>query len=138
VAVAAAIAWWRRRPPFQRVPDGDVDDGARAVAVALADRILAAWREGRFESLGDEAADRLRASLDPDRQRRAFEGIQQVFGEYVSASWTEAWTALEEPGARIHRLRAVFSAGDPEVRVVLDDGGKLTGFWVKHWRADLS
>lgn len=138
-AAGAAAAWllWRRSA-YRRVGESDVDPDARASAESLATRLLSEWRDGRHEPLGDEANERMRESLHPDAQREAYEAVRNEFGDFESVDYVETVAPRNGASLRVYRFRGTFTgATRPEVRVVLDGDGKLSGLWVKPWSASV-
>jgi len=134
-----AAAWFAlRRSKYAKVPDDEVDADARAEAEKLASGILGAWKEERFEGLGEDSAEPLRTKLDADRQREAHGAVKEAFGDYEALEYVETWKPRNGAALRIYRFRGTFSgAARPEVRVVLDAQRRLSGFWVKAWATEV-
>jgi hypothetical protein len=138
IAGAAAVIFAIRRSAYRKVADDDVDSDGRSEAERMGNAILTAWKEDRFDALGDDASDTLRAKLDADKQRQAHDAMKDAFGEYESLEYVETWKPKNGASLRIYRFRGTFSgAARPEVRVVLDGQKRLSGFWVKAWATDV-
>lgn len=122
---------------FQKLPESKVDAGMKSVAKRIATNILEAQRDGRFEPLGGEATAAMRSALTPEKQKETCESIKGMFGDFQSIEYVETHVPTDGSQLVIYRFRGHFSKSRarPEIRVVMDDKGKLAGFWIKPWRA---
>jgi len=115
------------------------DPSEQAMAERIAVQLLKGWSEGRFEPLGDEFTQEMRTKLSPEAQKQGHAATAAMFGEFQSLEYVE--TAPVGP-YRAYRFKGTFtkSQGDarPEVRVIVDDQGKVGGFWCRPWTADLA
>jgi hypothetical protein len=120
----------------RKIPESDVDPGQKAAAIKIASKIYEGCRDGRYESLGDEAIAEMRDALTPDKQKKTCAQIQSQFGDYKSMDYAETW---KQKGANVYRFKGHFSKTEdtPEIRVVLDSDSRLTGFWLKPWSDSL-
>jgi hypothetical protein len=122
---------------FSRVPPDQVDPQRREAAESFAKRYEQTRAQGSFAPLGDEATEDVRTSLTVEKQKAAQQQITAAFGEFESLEYVEAWRANASPESTIYRFRATFTKGKPEIRVVHDEQGKISGFWLKPWRDSL-
>lgn len=123
---------------FEKIAESNVNATMKATAEEIGNDLLVAQREGRFESLGEEATRVMRSKYTPENQKKSYEILMGIVGEYKSMEYAETWVTKEKPLLYIFRFKGEFSKNqNAEVRVVLDGKGKLTGFWVKPWRATL-
>ena len=122
---------------FRKLPESEVDAEMKLVAERIATNILESQRDGRFEPLGDEATAAMRSALTPKKQKEAYETIKGMFGDFQSMEYVETWVPTDGSLLVIYRFKGHFSKSKarPEIRVVMDGEGKLTGFWIKPWRA---
>lgn len=125
-------------PQPQKLAENQVNTVLRDASGAFASSYLERCRAGRFESLGHEATDELRAALTPDKQRLSHAAIAAELGEFQSLVYVETYRLKDEPGSAIFRFRGNFSRGRPEVRVVRDAEGKVSGLWIKPWQDRLN
>jgi hypothetical protein len=120
---------------FRKLPDSEVNASMRASAQDLASRILTSWRDGRFEPLGEEATLALQSGLTPEMQKQSYEQIRGMFGDFQSLEYAETWMPTDGSSLFIFRFKGRFARTEtaPEIRVVLDGEGKLSGLWIKPW-----
>ena len=110
----------------------------RHLAAQLATQILQAHEQGRFEALGpEEATDKFRRAFTAEVQRHSHQQLRQLFGTFESLDFVETRSIENQPHLLIHRFRGRYSTASPEVRVVLDQDGKLTGLWIKPWQEQM-
>ena len=103
-------------------------------AAQLATQILQAHEQGRFEALGPEASEGFRKAFTAEIQRHSYQQLRQLFGTFEGLDFVETHSIESQPNLLIHRFRGRYSTASPEVRVVLDQDGKLTGLWIKPWQ----
>ena len=107
----------------------------RHLAGQLATQILQAHEQGRFEALGpEEATEGFRKDFTAERQRFYHQKSQQLFGTFEGLDFGETRFMENQPHLLAHRFKGRYSTASPEVRVVLDQDGKLDGLWVKPWQ----
>jgi len=124
-------------PRPQKLPEDQVNTALRDASREFANDYLERCKAGRFEVLGNQATDELRAALTPELQQRAHADITSLAGEYRSLTYVETYRIEGEPVTTVFRFRGTFSAGRPEVRVVRDAEGKVSGLWIKPWQDSL-
>ncbi len=124
---------------FSPVPANQVNKAERDKAQQIANSLWSNWRSGKFEPLSDAFTSQMRQAMTPEVQRAAYQQAKQMFGDYKSLSFAEAVTSPILPGGTVYRFRASFSGSSerPEIRVVIDKQGKVGGFWIKPWAAEL-
>ena len=106
-------------------------------AAQLATQILQAHEQGRFEALGPEATEGFRKAFTAEAQRHSYQQIRQLFGTFESLDFVETRSIENQPHLLIYRFRGRYSTASPEVRVVLDQDGKLAGLWIKPWQEQM-
>lgn len=75
----------------------------------------------------------MQAGLTPDVQKKSYQEITGLFGDFKSLRYVESWKPNDGTLLVIHRFKASFtrSPSPPEIRVVLDGNNKLSGLWTK-------
>ncbi len=107
------------------------------LAAQLATQILQAHEQGLFEALGPEATEGFRKAFTAEVQRHSYQQLRQLFGTFEGLDFVETRSIESQPHLLIHRFRGRYSTASPEVRVVLDQDGKLTGLWIKPWQEQM-
>jgi hypothetical protein len=123
---------------FSRLPEGTVDQPERGRAQGFAEKIYRSCGSGHFDPLGDEATNEMRVDLSPAKQKQTCSYVQLTFGDYNSMDYVETWTG--GASVRIYRFKGHFSktSDTPEIRIVVDKKGLVSGFWLKPWSDALS
>ncbi len=121
----------------QTVASAPVQSEQHQLAAQLATQILQAHEQGRFEALGPEAAEGFRKAFTAEIQRHSYQQLRQLFGTFEGLDFVETHSIENQPNLLIHRFRGRYSTASPEVRVVLDQEGKLTGLWIKPWQEQI-
>ena len=109
----------------------------RHLAEQLATQILQAHEQGRFEALGPEATEGFRKAFTAEIQRHSYQQLRQLFGTFEGLDFVETHSIESQPHLLIHRFKGRYSTASPEVRVVLDQDGKLAGLWIKPWQEQM-
>ena len=107
------------------------------LAAQLATQILQAHEQGRFEALGPEATEGFRKAFTAEIQRHSYQQLRQLFGTFEGLDFVETRSIESQPHLLIHRFKGRYSTASPEVRVVLDQDGKLAGLWIKPWQEQM-
>ena len=119
----------------QTVASAPVQSEQHQLAAQLATQILQAHEQGRFEALGpEEAIESFRKAFTAEIQRHSYQQLRQLFGTFEGLDFVETHSIESQPNLLIHRFRGRYSTASPEVRVVLDQDGKLAGLWIKPWQ----
>lgn len=121
---------------FEPIPEAEVNASHRTSAETLGKQILTEWGKDEYKPLGNEANDEFKkAHNSVDGQRTSDKSIEKAFGSFQSMALSQSLRTKDKK-AEVYRFKAVFDkTTDPvEVRVVLDDQGKLSGFWIKGWK----
>ncbi len=121
----------------QTVASPPVQSEQHHLAEQLATQILQAHEQGRFEALGPEATESFRKAFTAEVQRHSYQQIRQLFGTFEGLDFVETRSIEGQPHLLIHRFRGRYSTASPEVRVVLDQDGKLVGLWIKPWQEQM-
>lgn len=125
--------------PFKPIPPDQVNKDELEKARRIAETTLSNWRDGKFEPRGDEFTAAMKKASTPARQKAASQGIKDLFGDYQSLKYVEAVASKDMPEFVLYRFRGTFSGTDerPEIRIVINQDGKVAGVWIKHWRHEV-
>ncbi|HMK35407.1 MAG TPA: hypothetical protein VK463_10095 [Desulfomonilaceae bacterium] len=125
---------------FSKVPQSEVNAEHVEKASQIVGSLYAKWQNGQFKPVGDEFTAEMRKGLSPELQKQSFEQIRSMFGDYQGMTFVEALTArFFIPTGTVYRLKGTYSrtSEQPEVRVVFDSEGKISGLWLKPWRDEM-
>lgn len=127
------------RSVFEKIPEGQIDPVRKQTAERVARRLFSSWKMGIYNSLGEEFSAEMRRAFTPRVQRQTYQDLKMRFGELEDLTFAEAVRPRNTPDMVIYRFRAKFSGTDeqPEIRVVMDRDGKISGFWCKPWHRRL-
>jgi Protein of unknown function (DUF3887) len=104
------------------------------------DSLYAKWENGTFEPVGEEFTPQMQEGLSPKLQKQSFDQIRSMFGDYRGMTFVEALTArFLLPKGTVYRFKGTYSRASeqPEIRVVFDSKGKISGFWLKPWTEEM-
>lgn len=121
----------------QTIASAPVQSEQHHLAAQLTTQILQAHEQGRFAALGPEATESFRKAFTAEIQRHSYQQIRQLFGTFEGLDFVETRSIESQPHLQVHRFRGRYSAASPEVRVVLDQDGKLVGLWIKPWQEQM-
>ncbi|MCE2448298.1 MAG: hypothetical protein J4F35_07925 [Candidatus Latescibacteria bacterium] len=134
VATGAAGRLLPRTAAPQTVASAPIQSEQHQLAAQLATQILQAHEQGRFEALGTEATEGFRRAFTAEIQRHSYQQLRQLFGTFEGLDFVETRSIESQPHLLIHRFKGRYSTTSPEVRVVLDQDGKLAGLWIKPYQ----
>lgn len=139
VVLLMAVTWIWAQSLFHPVPANQVNLSERDKALQIADSLWRTWRSNKFQPLSASFTSEMRQAMTPEVQQSAYVQAKEMFGDYKNLSFAEAVTSPIFPGATVYRFRGSFSksAEMPEIRVVMDKEGKVSGFWIKPWAEQL-
>lgn len=138
VVLAGHFGFASSTPKYKAVPETKVNVQQKDRARTIASDILKSWQEGKFQPFPDDFDDEVKKISTPEAQEKAADQIKKLFGEYKGIDYVETVISPILPGVVFYRFKGHFSQveEDPEVLVVFDGTGKITGFWVKPWEKD--
>jgi hypothetical protein len=125
---------------FKKIPDPDINSAQVEQARGIVDSLYAAWQAGKFEPVSDEFTSEMQKGLTPQLQEQSFKQIKNMFGDYRGLDFVEALTArFLFPRGTVYRFKGSYSqtSSQPEIRVVIDSAGKVSGLWIKPWNDEL-
>lgn len=110
------------------------------LATSLAEKLLLGQKNGNiYLPTEEEAIKAVVDGLTEEMQTSTYATIRDMFGDYESMKFAEAWRINGEPTYLLFRFKGSFSESSekPEVRVVLNMERKLAGFYIRPWQDDL-
>lgn len=133
--IAGAFSWL-----FSKIPQSEEDSAYVEKSTQLMGSLYDKWRNGTFELVGDEFTPEMQKGLSPELQKQSFEQIRSAFGEYQGMTFVEALTPrFLIPRGTVYRFKGSYSRtpAQPEIRVVFDPAGKVSGLWLKPWKDEI-
>lgn len=121
---------------YEQVPADAIDPVELAKAETLARKILIACETGDYPTLSTaEATLTMIDGLTPERQQQACDFLTNKYGTFDSLSIGEVLQTVETADFRIYRFKGSFKETKDlaEVRVTLDQQGKMSGLWTMPW-----
>lgn len=106
----------------------------------LAGKLLNGQKTGNIYMLTDqEATPEMVKGLTEAMQVASYESIKQLYGDFISLEFVETWTLQISEQYFVYRFKGNFSEtkDTPEVRVVMNESGKISGFWLRPWKDDM-
>jgi len=124
---------------LKKLENSDVDKSMLQVAENFALEYLTKLKEGSYYEFQDEAIAEFKRQMTEQRQKKAYQNLKEKFGDFRSINYEQTWLQDTNNPLQIFRFKADFKASNQplEVRVVLNEAGKIAGLWVKPWRENL-
>ena len=125
---------------YQKLSKEELVSAPVEVAEQLANTMLTAQKSGQPYILQEsEATPAVRGELTTDKQLQTYSAIRELFGDYQSVTFEEAYRTTNSPAYYIFRFRGKFERDNaqPEVRVVMNEDGQLAGFSIVPWEDNL-
>lgn len=125
---------------YEKLSQEQIRSTSLNTAQHLANALLNAQKNGQSYDLGEsEATPTMREEFSSEKQIQTYSAIQELFGDYQSITFVEAYRTTTTPTYQIFRFRGTFEdeTTQPEVRVVLNDSTQLAGFDIRPWQESL-
>jgi hypothetical protein len=125
---------------FKKITPPAINSGQVEEARRIVDSLYARWQQGVFEPVSNEFTPEMQKGLTPQLQEQSFKQIKGMFGDYQGLDFVEALTArFFLPRGLVYRFKGSYSRSSeqPEIRVVFDSAGKVSGLWLKPWHDEL-
>ncbi len=135
IAIVAAA-----QQSYEKLPENEISQTELRQAISLGEKLLLGQKAGDIYILSeDEAIPEVARGLTEGVQQSSYENIRSMFGEYESMQFAEAWKLEADQSYTIYRFKGTFDAASdkPEIRMVMDQEGKLAGFWIRPWEDDM-
>ena len=92
---------------------------------------------GTYQFKTDEATDEIIKFLTPEKQKEVYSQLKSAFGVYKSLDYSQTWLESNSKVV-IYRFKSLFGdSNQMEIRVVVNDKGKIAGFFIKPWAENL-
>lgn len=124
---------------YMALPEAKVNKAQKDAVQKAATALMTSWSQGKFQPLPDSFTAQMQKDLSPEAQKVTYEKVKKTFGDFISMTFAEAGTSPKVPGAVIYRFKGTFakSKEKQEVRVVVNDKGKIAGFFVLKWNTGI-
>lgn len=124
---------------FKKVEKSDSNKMKIEFAKELSDKILVAQKNGGFYKLTyKEAGYKMINGLNESLQKKSYEQIKNLFGDYKNLEFKSLMQSIKGRKYEIYRFIGEFeSNSNVEIRTVLNEEGKLAGFFIKPWKDKL-
>nr|WKN39767.1 hypothetical protein K4G66_13810 [Tunicatimonas sp. TK19036] len=122
---------------YRKLSDEEMQASSLKTAQTLAEAMLTAQKKGQAYTFSEtEATPAIRGDFSAEKQLQTYSAIKELFGDYQSLTFVEAYQTTNAPAYQIFRFRGDFEKGttQPEVRVVLNDSTQLAGFFITPWQ----
>ncbi|WKN40811.1 hypothetical protein [Tunicatimonas pelagia] len=109
-------------------------------AQSLANTLLTSQKLGQPHILSEsEAIVALQEEFSAEKQTQTYGAIRDLFGDYQSITFKEAYRTTNAPAYYIFRFQGKFERDNaqPEVRVVMNEKEQLAGFSIVPWQDSL-
>jgi len=106
----------------------------------LANTLLSAQKAGQPYLLSkEEAITAVQKEFSTEKQLQTYGAIRDLFGDYQSIDFEQAFRTTTTPTYYIFRFRGEFEwdNAQPEVRVVMNEDRQLAGFSIIPWQDNL-
>ncbi|MBV6646156.1 MAG: DUF3887 domain-containing protein [Cyclobacteriaceae bacterium] len=120
---------------YQKLSENQTDLRKIEIARDFSDRFYNTLKSGKTYEFSGEATEPMANLLSADKQKEIYQQISNQFGHYKSIQYAETWTSVKQSDTHIIRFKGEFekTAKRLEIRVVINDEGKIAGFWIKPW-----
>ena len=101
----------------------------------LSEKILTAQKNGGHYNLSEDVATKKMVDgLNETVQKKSYQKIKNLFGDYQDLKFESLMESEKGKRLKIYRFKGFFeSESNIEIRTVLNDEGKLAGFFIKPW-----
>ena len=124
---------------FKKVDESKLKKEEIESVKELSEKILVAQKNGGYYNLTeDEAIKEMVEGLNEKVQKQSYEQIKNLFGDYQDLKFESLMESEKGQKLKIYRFKGFFeSESNIEIRTVLNDEGKLAGFFIKPWNDGL-
>jgi hypothetical protein len=120
---------------FKKLSDPEIDKSKVKIAQDFASEFLTKLKNGEEYQFQDKALDAIKNQFTFETQKIVNQQLKSQFGEYKSLEYAETWVQGNNKSVNVFRFKGEFekSTKKLEIRVVLNESGKIAGFWIKPW-----
>lgn len=124
---------------FKKVDESKLKKEEIESVKELSEKILVAQKNGGYYNLTeDEAIKEMVEGLNEKVQKQSYKQIKNLFGDYQDLKFESLMESEKGQKLKIYRFKGFFeSESNIEIRTVLNDEGKLAGFFIKPWNDGL-
>ena len=124
---------------FKKVDESELNQEDIESVRQLSEKILTAQKNGGHYNLSEnEAIKEMVDGLNETVQKQSYQQIKNLFGDYQNLKFESLMESEKGRKLKIYRFKGFFeSESDTEIRTVVNDEGKLAGFFVKPWKDGL-
>ncbi len=126
------------QPEFKKISKEEVGNDLIEKGNIFLDYYFAQMKSGGAVDFNEIGTKEIITAITPSIQKQVYGQVQELAGEYESASFKEAWVTESSPGMKILRYMGNFSKETPlELRVVYNNVEKIAGYIVIPWKDQL-
>jgi len=115
--------------------DSEVDKSKVKIAQDFATNFMTKLKSGASYKFQDEAIDALKNQFTEENQKIVYQQVKSQFGDFQLLKYAETWIQSNNKSIQIIRLKGDFEKSNKklEIRVVLNESGKIMGFFIIPW-----
>ena len=123
---------------FKKADEKNIDPKQKEFARKFASDYFSRQISGSsYQFRTDEATDEMIKFLTPEKQKEVYNQLKSAFGAYKSLDYSQTWLESNSK-VIIYRFKSLFGdSNQMEIRVVVNDKGKIAGFFIKPWSDNL-
>jgi hypothetical protein len=123
---------------FKKLDEKSTDKKQMEFAKNFANTYFSKQISGSFYQFSqDEATEDMIRLLTAEKQKQVYAQVKSGFGEYKSLAYAQTWSDSNSKMV-IYRFSGIFGDGNKlEIRVVLNQQGRIAGFFIKPWAENL-
>jgi hypothetical protein len=123
---------------FKKIDEKNIDTKQKEFARKFATEYFSKQISGSsYQFRTDEATDEIIKFLTPEKQEEVYNQLKSAFGAYKSLDYSQAWLESNSK-VLIYRFKSLFGdSNQMEIRVVVNEKGKIAGFFIKPWAENL-
>ncbi len=120
---------------FTKLKDSEADQNKIKIAKDFASGFLNSVKNGETYLFQDEIVDVLKNQLTAENQKATYQQLKNEFGDFQSLEYAETWIQGGNKTVQVVRLKGDFDKSNKklEIRIVINESNKISGFWIKPW-----
>jgi len=120
---------------LRKLGDSEVDKSKVKIAQDFATNYLTKSKNGEAYKFKDEAIDAVKNQFTEESQKNVYQQVKNQVGDFKSLKYAETWVQGSNKSFQIIRFMGDFEKSNKnlEIRVVLNESGKIVGFFIKPW-----
>jgi hypothetical protein len=123
---------------FKKLDEKNIDLKQKEFARKFASNYFTKQIAGNsYQFRSDEATDQMITALTPEKQKEVYNQLKSAYGVFKSLEYSQTWIETNSK-VILYRFKSLFGdSSQMEIRVVLNDKGKIAGFFIKPWSENL-